>query len=227
MLVVTREKLGKVHRVRALDIGYEQTSRPVLFLNIDRDAEIYILVLKPGRNAVYNTEAKIKVWISFNGLNNRPGNYMRKRNLASPLRRQVLVDNAAILFQHLDRNIAKTRRRRNSQALFHVFDDLFAHAGYGFWLGIGRQWNGNGLFCRSRFHGCDRRRWCGGRNVGRRPSVQQIAEIRLPRFVNQLRIRLVSLQQSLDISRVRPKSFLNIRGQIRCFFAHFILYRLD
>ena len=47
LLIVSCEKRGKIHRVRAFDVWHKQVSRAVFFFDVDGDTEIYIFVFEP------------------------------------------------------------------------------------------------------------------------------------------------------------------------------------
>ncbi len=101
--------------------------------------------------------------IGFDSLNDRPGDDVRERDLAAALRREMFVDDPAIFFEDLDRNVAKAGRRRDRQALLHVLDDLFRGAGDRFGLGVGGERHGGrfgslGASCR---RNCSNRRDIG------------------------------------------------------------------
>ena len=65
-----------------------------------------------------------------------------------------------------------------------------------------------GIF-RDRLHRSNSRRLPPGRRYRRSAAIKQVAKICLPRFVNQLRVGLVTLKQTLDIRRVRAEIFFN------------------
>jgi hypothetical protein len=54
---------------------------------------------------------------------------------------QVFVYTSAVFLKKFYRDLAKARRCRDSEALFHVLNDLFRRAGDGLCFGV-RSWDG-------------------------------------------------------------------------------------
>ena len=141
-------------------------------------------MFEPRRRTVYLAITKIEMRICLDRLDDRPSDDMRKRRLTAALRGQMLVDDAAVLLEDLDRNVAKARGGRDRQAELHVLDDLFGCSGERFGLGVGRKWSRD-LLCN--FRGLRRR-------LGHTPygscfclcvdrwgsAVEKLAEICLP-----------------------------------------------
>ena len=146
LLVIASEKLGEIHLIRALDIWHEQVSRTVLFLDVDCNAEVYVFVFESRRGAVHDAEAKIHLREDLNSRHYRPRNDVCEGDFAVTLCGEMLVNDAAIFFEDLDRNVAKARRRRDGEALLHIFDDLFSDACNRFWLSVSSVRNRNRSF---------------------------------------------------------------------------------
>src|ERR1043166_7353401 len=139
--------------------------------------------------------------ISFDRLDDRPRDYVRKRDLAVTLRGAIVVENAAVLLEDLDWHRAKARRRRNGETLLHVLDDLFRRAGDGFGRGIrNRSCSRLGFLCAGStcYRACFRfwllRHRCA---VTSGRAAQEGAKILLPRFIDELRTGLIAPQQTL------------------------------
>jgi hypothetical protein len=60
-------------------------------------------------------------------LDHRPRGEVREAGLAAELRREVLIDDLAVLLQHLHGDDARRRRRGDAEALLHVGDDARRH----------------------------------------------------------------------------------------------------
>ena len=162
-------------------------------------------MLEPRWHAVNNAKAKIHIRIDLDGLHYRPSDDVRERDLAVALSGEMLIEDTAIFFENLDWDRSRAGRRRNRQAQLHILDDLFGYAGDGLWLGVGGERNSNRSFHRGGFRSrLSRRsgRLSVRRGFGRHSAIQQITKISLPRLINELRVGLVSLKQTIDIRRV-------------------------
>src|SRR5688572_2447521 len=121
----------------------------------------------------------------------------------------MIVDQPTVFLEYLYRNIAKARRGRDREALLHVLDDLLRRTGE--WFGFcisGDLSSGSRLFLHGSGSCCwrFRLRTLGFRyaNLGGL-SRQQLVKICLPRFVNRLRILLVTREQTFNVRRVSAK----------------------
>jgi hypothetical protein len=65
-------------------------------------------------------------------LNERVGDQVGEGGLRKSHGTEVAVENRPVLFKSANRKHAEGRRRRKSEALFHVLDDLPGHAAKGF-----------------------------------------------------------------------------------------------
>jgi hypothetical protein len=123
-VVVALEELREVHRVRAFDVRDEQRARTVFFLEIDGDAEVHVGAIEARGSSVLDGERRVHTRELFDGLHKRERDDVRVRRLRLADQRQVIVDDAAVLFEHLDRDVADGRRGRDRERRLHVRDDL-------------------------------------------------------------------------------------------------------
>ena len=123
-VVVGLEELREVHRLRALDVRDEQRTRAVLALDVDGDAEVDVFAVDAGGLAVLRRERGVHPRELFQRSHDRVRDDVRERRFALTRQREVIVDDAPVFLERLDRDVADGRRRRDLERQRHVLRDF-------------------------------------------------------------------------------------------------------
>ena len=107
-------------RAGVLDVGDHQTARAVFTGNVHRDAEIDLGTDEAERLPVALRVSVIQCGDFGEGFDDRPSDDMRERDLAFAGDGAVLIDDAAVLFHHLDGDSALGGSERNKHAGAHI-----------------------------------------------------------------------------------------------------------
>ena len=103
--------------------GTRSVREPSAFVDIDGDAETDFLAPDPGRLAARPVVGVVQRRHGLQRLDDRPGGQVRERDLRLLVGRAGFVDEAAILVEELDGDLALRRRRRDGKARLHVLGD--------------------------------------------------------------------------------------------------------
>src|SRR6266852_5271531 len=95
-----------------------------------------VIVIDAGGLTILRNESRVQPGMILERLDDRRRDDVRERRLGLPVGRQMIVDDAAILFQRLDRNGSDGGRRRNRQRRFHVLGDLAGGSAQGDGIGL-------------------------------------------------------------------------------------------
>ena len=122
-LFVGAVELREVERVRGLHVGHEQCARAVGFCEVDRDAEVDVLVAHDRRVTVGDAVAGVHRGHLVERTKHREADDVGERHLAATGAGQMVVEDLPVDLEQLGRDRAHRRGRRHREALLHVLDD--------------------------------------------------------------------------------------------------------
>ena len=181
-VVVRREKRREVEGTGVLDVRHQKEPL-TLALDVDGQAQVDLVERDPVRPAADLLVAHVHARVPLQPTQRRPCDEMRERDLGPGRDRLMLVHDAAVLVQDLDRYGSDRAGRRNAQTGLHVLDDLFRDPAERFGAGRSRLHLG----CRTRSDGT------GGAHLTARSRTVILEEL-LPCLADGCRI--------LEVTRV-------------------------
>src|SRR5207302_11420485 len=122
-VLVRRPEPGEVERLRGTDVRYDELAGAVVLVQVDREAEVDVLVVHDGRLAVDLGERAVHRRHLVHRADQREADEMGERDLAAAAAPQMVVDDRAVVDQQLRRDRADAGRRRYGEARLHVGDD--------------------------------------------------------------------------------------------------------
>ena len=122
-VLVRREERGEVEGVGALDVRHEQGAGAVRLRDVDREAEVHVVVADHHGRAVGDAEARAHRRDLADRLHRRVRDQVREAHLAAAGARQVVVEDLAVDLEQLGGDVAHRRRGRDAEARLHVLDD--------------------------------------------------------------------------------------------------------
>ena len=114
---------GEVERVGVLDVRHEQRARAVVLLQVDREAEVDVLVAHDRGLAVDDAERRVHVRHRLQRAQHRVADEVRERHLAAAGAGEMVVEDLAVDLEQLRRDRSHRRGGGDLEARLHVLDD--------------------------------------------------------------------------------------------------------
>ncbi len=200
-VVGRRHELREAHRVGALDVGHEQSARPVGLLDVHGQAEVHSFAANPRGRPARRVVGVVQLREVLQRPQDGPGDQMGERDLSLVVARPPPVDEPPVLVEQLDRSLPLRGRGRDLEARLHVLGDPQSSAPDGLPL-LARPQGPR------RLGGWNRRRRRRGDFAFRlpppdfRPVPQTLPKEVAPLFVHRLGVGPKPRQQIGDVARV-------------------------